>query len=226
MNAITGSATEGLGPMSSLGRADSRGSTRLTLATLVLQCVARQGRAGSSLCTVRRSLDRGVVADLGSGGGWPLQRRRRCLDSPGNPARRGQPRPEITRRQRWVRSGSMDGVVASERPRRRRRRDLTRRRCCYATLASAAFSASRVPIVSCICAVSTYCWNLMAFPSRTCQTWQAWAWVAMFVRRQDVARAYTFPGLTGTCPDEQFRGQARAVGCPRALPSLCGPRLD
>jgi RimJ/RimL family protein N-acetyltransferase len=58
---------------------------------------------------------------------------------------------------------------------RMRRRACTRRRCRYARLASATLSASRVPIASCNCAVSTCCWKFVTLPSRSFHRWQAWA---------------------------------------------------
>lgn len=47
--------------------------------------------------------------------------------------------------------------------------------CRYARLASAMFSASRVPIASCSCPVSTYCWKLVTLSLLSFQTWQTWA---------------------------------------------------
>ena len=45
----------------------------------------------------------------------------------------------------------------------------------YARLASTIASASWVPIASCIWAVSTYCWKLVALPPVNFHTWQTCA---------------------------------------------------
>ena len=88
-----------------------------------------------------------------------------------NDANHNQTFPALRRRQDPARLGRSRHTEAAPKP--DRRRSPLRQR--YDRLASAMPSASRVPITSCICPVSRYCWKLVALPLVSFHTWQTCA---------------------------------------------------